>query len=258
MTNVNKTLYIPLYGKALVSRRGILLSDKKAEEIWDASAFPLKGKSKSKWLAFYMAMRARVFDDWTKAQLEKAPDALVLHIGCGLDSRCERVKTDAWWIDIDFPEVIGARRAHYRETAKYRMCPGDLRDPAFLNALPQAKTAIVVMEGVSMYVKQESLTAFFSALADRFSAVKLLTDCYSSFAAKASRYKNPVNDVGVTEVHGIDDPNCLAGALVFKKEHEMTPPALIDELKGAERLIFKNLYAGTVAKKMYRLYEYEK
>ena len=31
MTNVNKTLYIPLYGKALVSRRGILLSDKKAE-----------------------------------------------------------------------------------------------------------------------------------------------------------------------------------------------------------------------------------
>ena len=35
MDNVNRTLYIPLYGKAFVSRRGILLEDKKAEEIWE-------------------------------------------------------------------------------------------------------------------------------------------------------------------------------------------------------------------------------
>ena len=51
MNNVNKTLYIPLYGKAYVSKRGILLDDKKAEEIWAAESFSLKGKSKSKWLA---------------------------------------------------------------------------------------------------------------------------------------------------------------------------------------------------------------
>ena len=32
MNGVNKTLYIPLYGKAYVSRRGLLLEDKKAEK----------------------------------------------------------------------------------------------------------------------------------------------------------------------------------------------------------------------------------
>ena len=47
MNNVNKTLYIPLYGKAFVSEKGIILSDKKAEEIWAAEGFSLKGKSKS-------------------------------------------------------------------------------------------------------------------------------------------------------------------------------------------------------------------
>ena len=31
MNNVNKTLYIPLYGKAYVSKKGIILPDKKAE-----------------------------------------------------------------------------------------------------------------------------------------------------------------------------------------------------------------------------------
>ena len=76
MNEVNRTLFIPLYGKARVSQKGILLSDPTAEEIWEAEAFPIRGKSKSKWLAYNMAMRARVFDDWTDrmlAVLNEAP-----------------------------------------------------------------------------------------------------------------------------------------------------------------------------------------
>ena len=30
MDNINKTLYIPLYGKAYVSKKGIILKDKKS------------------------------------------------------------------------------------------------------------------------------------------------------------------------------------------------------------------------------------
>lgn len=72
MNNVNKTLYIPLYGKSYVSKKGIILSDKKAEEIWSAEGFELKGKSKSKWLAYYMGMRSVVFDNWLVEMLAKA------------------------------------------------------------------------------------------------------------------------------------------------------------------------------------------
>ena len=75
MNEVNKTLYIPLYGKSLVSRKGIILHDEKAEEIWEKEGFELKGRSKSKWLAYNMAMRAKVFDDWTEAKLNEDPDA---------------------------------------------------------------------------------------------------------------------------------------------------------------------------------------
>ena len=63
MNNVNKTLYIPLYGKSLVSKKGILLHDPKAEAIWEAEGFALKGKARSKWLAYYMGMRSAVFDN---------------------------------------------------------------------------------------------------------------------------------------------------------------------------------------------------
>jgi hypothetical protein len=46
MNSVNKTLYIPLYGKSYVSKKGLFIDDKKAEEIWESEGFSLKGKSK--------------------------------------------------------------------------------------------------------------------------------------------------------------------------------------------------------------------
>ena len=79
-------------------------------------------------------------------------------------------------------------------------------------------------------------------------------DCYSEFAAKASRYKNPINDVGVTQVYGMDDPQ-IPG-LVSVKEHTMTPEEMIGQLTGWEQKIFRAVYAGGFARKMYRLYEY--
>ncbi len=35
MDGISRTLYIPLYGKAKVTKMGIILNDKSAEEIWD-------------------------------------------------------------------------------------------------------------------------------------------------------------------------------------------------------------------------------
>ena len=117
MDNVNKTLYIPLYGKALVSRMGIMLQDAKAEQLWEKAGITLKGKSASRYLAYSMAMRAVVFDEWTKQKISENPDGVVLHIGCGLDNRHGRIGAEAAWFDIDFPEVIRERKRSRRNAA---------------------------------------------------------------------------------------------------------------------------------------------
>ena len=255
MDNVNKTLYIPLYGKAYVSERGIILHDPRAQAIWAAEGFPLKGKSASKWLACYMGMRAAVFDRWLAERMERQPEAVVLHLGCGMDSRCCRVGTRGRrWFDVDFPEVIAQRRRHYREDAQYRMVGADVTDPDWLGQLPGG-AAIVVMEGISMYLPPAALKALVERLADHFDGVCLLMDCYTTFAARISRYKNPINDVGVTEVWGMDDPNAIGG---FVRELEMTPPDLMAQLSGMEGRIFRYVFAGRFAGKMYRLYQYRR
>lgn len=258
MNNVNQTLYIPLYGKAYVSRKGIILNDKKAEEIWDAEGFALKGKSKSKWLAYYMGMRSAVFDNWLLKQMENNSEAVVLHIGCGMDSRVLRVGTNGHqWYDIDFPNVIAERKKYYAENDTYHMVEADVRDKNWLATIPKAKHAIVVMEGVSMYFEPQELREILEQISAHFETVNLLMDCYTTMAAKASKYKNPINDVGVTLVYGLDEPRELeSDSFKFKKEHEMTPDVFINKLEGIEKIIFKKLYSGGIAKKMYRMYEY--
>ncbi len=260
MNNVNKTLYIPLYGKAYVSRKGIILDDKKAEEIWASEGFSLKGKSKSKWLSYYMGIRSAVFDEWVKQQMVQVPDAVIIQIGCGMDSRVLRVGAMTHkWYDVDFPEVIEERKRYYHESVHYQMLAGDVRDGKWLKSISETKSAIVVMEGVSMYLKPEELKELTENLCAHFEKISFLTDCYTDLAAKMSKYKNPINDVGVTEVYGMDDPMLLQNRdFTFIKEHTMTPGKYIDELTGIEKFIFKKLYAGSFSEKLYRLFEYRK
>ena len=259
MDGVNRTLFIPLYGKAVVSKQGVLLHDPKAEEIWSRAGFPLKGKAKSKWLAYYMGMRAAVFDRWLSTQMAEMLGAVVIHIGCGLDSRNCRVGTGGHpWYDVDFPEVIGEREKYYDESEAYHMLGSDVREKAWLETIPGGADAIVVMEGVSMYFKREELLELLSRLAERFARVTLRMDCYTVFAARASKYKNPVNEVGVTRLYGVDDPGELetGTGLALLGEYDLTLPDLISQLSSFDRHFFRLVFTGSVAKKIYRLYAY--
>lgn len=258
MDNVNRTLYIPLYGKAYVSRRGLILEDRKAEEIWASEGFPLKGKASSKWLAYYMGMRSAVFDRWTKQQMEENPDAVVLHVGCGMDSRCQRVEIrNHLWFDVDFPEVIAERKRYFKESEYYHMIGSDIREGAWLSGIPAGKTAIIVMEGVSMYLTPGELKTVLKRWKDYFPEVRILMDVYTVFAAKATKYKNPINEVGVTQVYGLDDPKELEDAgISFVQEHALTPEWLIAQLPQKEQGFFRHMFAGKLARRIYRLYEF--
>ena len=260
MNSVNKTLYIPLYGKSYVSKRGLFLDDKKSEEIWESEEFPLKGKSKSKWLAYYMGVRSAVFDEWLKQQMADTPNAVVIHIGCGMDSRVIRIGIENHtWYDVDFSEVIEERKRYYAESDNYKMIAGDARDCGWLTSIKEKETAIVVMEGVIMYLTVDEIRNLADSLCTHFENLMLLADAYTSFAAKMSKRRNPINDVGVTEVYGIDNPQAYqSDKFAFVKEHTMIPQKHINELKGFERFIFAKIYAGNFSKKLYRLFEYKK
>lgn len=258
MNSVNKTLYIPLYGKALVSKKGVILTDKTAETIWESSNFSLKGKSKSKWLAYFMAMRSKVFDNWVYNLAQKNPNAVIIHLGSGLDSRVKRLNLNNLFYEVDFPAVISERKKYFSESENYKMIESDIKNVSFIDKLEKRDKAIVVIEGVSMYLKNDDLKNTLQQLSVYYKSISVLIDCYTPFAVKMSKIKNPIKDVGASTVYGVENPCDLQTDNVkFIKEHQITPQTLIEELKGFEKFVFRNLYAGKTAQKLYKLYEYE-
>jgi O-methyltransferase involved in polyketide biosynthesis len=138
------------------------------------------------------------------------------------------------------------------------MIGSDIREEGCLQEIPADKTAIIVMEGISMYLKPEELKAVLKRWKDYFGEVRILMDSYTVFAAKATKYKNPINEVGVTRVYGFDDPRELETetGIFFRQEHSLTPEWLIGQLPKREQRFFRRMFAGKMAKKIYRLYEY--
>ena len=98
----------------------------------------------------------------------------------------------------------------------------------------------------------------FKILEEKYDRLHILMDIYTEFGAKASKYKNPVNEVGVTTLYGFDNVEELLHGMkiAFQKEHSFTPKYLVDELTGLERKFFNMLFTGSFYGKLYRLLEF--
>ena len=76
---------------------------------------------------------------------------------------------------------------------------------------------------------------------------------------RASRFKNPINDVGAKALFGIDDPLIFKTEKIdFSGEIRMTPEKKINELSGFEKTFFKTMFAGKFAENLYKIYTYKK
>ena len=119
LSGVSETLLVTLYLRAMETQRpDALIKDEKAVALVTQKSFdftrvrqiPLSEANK-----LVIILRNREFDRYARDFLARCPDAVVIHIGCGLDSRFERVAERngrVEWYDLDFPDVIELRRKH--------------------------------------------------------------------------------------------------------------------------------------------------
>lgn len=257
MNNESKTLFIPLYGKAAMSREGFY-EDKKAEEIIEKVSFDFDLIDKSKKLAVYMTIRAMQYDEITGGFISENPDGIVIALGCGLDSRVARVgQKNCKWYDLDLPEVIAIRRDFFAETDKYRMISSSATELSWLDSIEYAnESVLVIAEGLTMYLAENEMKALFEAFRSKFRKTLFVFDAYSGFAAKMSKIKNPVNSVDAKICFAMDDPgifeqdgiNCIFNNDIIRSEY-------IDKLSGIYKMRFH--FMRKLGSKMYRIFGYE-
>lgn len=258
LNNQSKTLFIPLLGKALMSKNKLFLYDPKAEEIISKIDYDFNSLKQSKWLSMYMSLRALIIDDLCNKYILKHPNATIIHLGCGLDSRCIRVNQNyRCWYDIDYKEVIEIRKHFYNEDDSHKMIGSSVTDYKWIEQIESNDNMIIVAEGLTMYLSQEEIKNLISRINEKFVDVHLLFDAYTKKGVKSSKIKNPVNQMNAEIKFGIDNPEEFL-SLNENLGHVATYLIKKDDnnLHGLTKFIFNNLYCGKISQSLYKIYEF--
>jgi O-methyltransferase involved in polyketide biosynthesis len=190
LSGVAETLLIPLYIRALETQRpDALIKDERAVALlkrlnYDFSQFnKLKMDEDDK---VSIILRNRKFDGYARDFLSRYKQAVVVHIGCGLDSRFERVDNgQVIWYDLDLPEVIELRRKLLPgESERYHWLGYSAFDPAWLDVVSVHKPLpfLFMAEGVFQYFKEAQVKSLFLTLRERFPGAEFVCDANSPFA----------------------------------------------------------------------------
>jgi O-methyltransferase involved in polyketide biosynthesis len=178
---VARTLLIPLYHRAMESQRpDAMLIDKKAQELVDRIDYPFHQLKLMSHDQTFLAMRVKMFDSICMDFLKKTPDAVIVHIGCGLDTRFERVDNgQVKWVDLDLPEVIALRESlGLKEKERSRFIASSVFDFGWMERFQLGKKGKVLFlaEGVLCYFTQEENKSLLMALYKKFRGCEIAFD----------------------------------------------------------------------------------
>ncbi|MEU8649641.1 class I SAM-dependent methyltransferase [Streptomyces sp. NPDC048737] len=115
--------------------------------------------------------RTLLFDWWVADSLSAHPDATVVAIGTGLNTRRERVGNGrARWFDLDLPDGIGPRRNFFTDSPRRTMIAASMMDEAW--AAEVASHAIgpylFVAEAVLSCLHEPDVREVIDLLVDHF------------------------------------------------------------------------------------------
>lgn len=241
LTKEKETLLIPLLGRARMSEAG-LFTDKPAERVVNSIDYDFSHLRIDKKLCIFMALRAAIFDDYTLEFLSRNPDATVIYLGCGLDSRCERLGYPAaMWYDLDYAEVIELKRKFFEERESYQLIPSSVTELSWLDEIKKGDfPVLIIAEGLFMYLAEDDIRRLADALGTRFPNARIIFDAYSKTTAKYSKYQPSLRKTGAVIRWGVDSAQELAKTGLYRIETKyMHEHRLVERLSSYFRFMFR-------------------
>lgn len=191
LSGVAETLLIPLYIRAMESQRpDALMKDEQAEILFEKfrddglyDFEQMKSIHLSEANKLVIILRNRQFDRITRGFLARHPQSVVVHIGCGFDTRFERVDNgQVEWFDLDLPGVIELRQKWIGgERERYHLLGCSVLDAAWLEAVRiyRERPFLFLAEGVLMYFEEVQVKSLVRTLLERFPGAELVFDSFS-------------------------------------------------------------------------------
>jgi len=186
---VSQTLLIPLWARAVEQREAEpLVVDPVAASMVEQIDFDWRSIRLTRGDLAQCVVRLREFDRLVRDFLRRRPEAVVVHIGCGLDARFQRVDDGrVRWFDLDLPDVIALRRQFLPETERNRYLAVSVFDADWMTLLagsgrpgvPTGRSVLFVAEAVLCYFDPDEVKALVIELRRCFPGSELVTDVFT-------------------------------------------------------------------------------
>ncbi len=233
LNSLQQTLLITLCGRADESRLpDSLLQDRFAEEAMRKIEFDFSAIRLSHSGLVALAVRAHTLDTWIADFIASQAEPMVIHLGCGLDSRIFRVNPPAevpWW-EVDFPEVIHLRRALFPERKGCRYRETSVLEQDWLNGIDTQQTVMVVAEGIFAYFSPREVNQVLSDIVTRFPAGEIIFDAYNRLGISYLNSLPSLKRGGAKLKFALNDPKQLETSvpgLKLVEERTGAPPEQI-------------------------------
>ena len=260
LTPEQETLLIPLYTKAQPDNP--LFFDPKSQEIlrqveYDFSHLNIPYKT-----VILVCQRAKKLDTVTRAFLAEHPNGVVLHLGCGLDSRFWRVDNGkVEWYDLDMPPVIELRQQFYPMSERYHLIASSVTDLEWVRRVDTAgRPVLAIAEGLLMYLNENDVKSLLLKLQGTFSGCRIIADVFSRMTARSATRHPSLKQTGASIGWGIDDPHMIeawSSDINLIEEWYFTQDPGLDRLSTGYRLAYKLAGAFKIVRRAHRIVYYQ-
>jgi O-methyltransferase involved in polyketide biosynthesis len=216
LEGVSETLLMTLYVRARESQRpDAMIHDDKAVEMVSRIAGDFSRLRMERHDEIAVIMRMKKFDSHVREFLACNPETVVVHIGCGLDTRFERVDNGrVEWFDLDLPDVIELRRKLIsNESTRYHMLAASAFENSWFKEVSQYKPRpfMFVTEGVLPYFEEAQVKSLFLKLRNQFPGSELVCDAHTPFVIWADNVHLALWGLKVRMHWGLRNPRDVEG-----------------------------------------------
>lgn len=179
---IAETLLLPLYMRACESKsEHPILCDTEAARLVSHFDFDFRRFDKAVMSRIGTAVRASYFDEIATEFVRTHTEAVVVNVGCGLDTRFQRIGgcAKAHCYSMDLPEVMRVREELLPAVENETFLSASLLETDWLERLKadhSSSPVLFLFEGVLMYFSEEDVRKVLTEIASRFPEATIVFD----------------------------------------------------------------------------------
>lgn len=167
--------------------------------------------------------RTIILDREIQKDINHYPNANCISIGCGLDTRYQRLQHhNIQWYNLDFVEVISLRKQLITEGENVHYIERSALDSSWVQEIKNRdRKTIIILEGLLMYFTETEVKSLLNIIKNGFRDCIIYMELMHPMVAKQSKHHDTVKETNAVFKWGIKyskDVEKLCIGLKYKQE----------------------------------------